>query len=400
MSGVTEERRGWRHHDVVPRRRTERGPVRLSRWTGARDLVRQVVRQWSPDPTRARSEARKRRTRRSHEGPGGARASSADGDRSSRCSRATGNRQGRASCYLEHLEHVLERKPTTVSDYRSMLTRHLEPFFGVTALERITAEDVAAYMAAKSARACGRRRSATTSNFLHGLFCVRASSAAGSPANPVAAVDRPRAAGADPDIRYLDLDEVEALLRAVPDDDSARPSEPLYLTAAMTGLRQGELVALRWQDVDWQAARMRVRRNYTRGRFGTPKTRRSSRAVPMADRVAGELERHFQRSALPGRRGPRLLPSPHRPSARRLEAAQAVQGGARSRRRAARPLPRPAPHLRHRDWRPRACRCGRCRSGWATATSRRRRSTPTTPRALTRANWSSRHSVVPFVVPI
>jgi integrase len=40
-----------------------------------------------------------------------------------------------------------------------------------------------------------------------------------------------------------------------------------------------------------------VRRNYTRGAEGTPKSRRSSRAVPMADRVAGELERHFQRSA-------------------------------------------------------------------------------------------------------
>jgi len=37
-------------------------------------------------------------------------------------------------------------------------------------------------------------------------------------ANPVAAVDRPRTAGADVDIRYLDRAEVEALLRAVPDD--------------------------------------------------------------------------------------------------------------------------------------------------------------------------------------
>jgi integrase len=39
-----------------------------------------------------------------------------------------------------------------------------------------------------------------------------------------------------------------------------------------------------------------VRRTYTRGRFGTPKSKRSSRAVPMADRLGGELERHFQRS--------------------------------------------------------------------------------------------------------
>ena len=42
---------------------------------------------------------------------------------------------------------------------------------------------------------------------------------------------------------------------------------------------------------------MRVRRSFSRGEFGTPKSRRSSRAVPLADRVAAELERHFQRSA-------------------------------------------------------------------------------------------------------
>jgi integrase len=65
----------------------------------------------------------------------------------------------------------------------------------------------------------------------------------------------------------------------------------MYLTAAMTGLRQGELVALRWRDVDWTAGRIRVRQNYVLGEFGTPKSRRSTRSVPMADEVAGELDR-------------------------------------------------------------------------------------------------------------
>lgn len=37
--------------------------------------------------------------------------------------------------------------------------------------------------------------------------------------------------------------------------------------------------------------------NRVRGQYGTPKSRRASRAVPLADRVAGELDRHFQRSA-------------------------------------------------------------------------------------------------------
>lgn len=43
----------------------------------------------------------------------------------------------------------------------------------------------------------------------------------------------------------------------------------LYITATMTGLRQGELVALRWRDVDWLAARVRVRQNYVLGEFAT-----------------------------------------------------------------------------------------------------------------------------------
>lgn len=68
----------------------------------------------------------------------------------------------------------------------------------------------------------------------------------------------------------------------------------------MTGLRKGELLALRWQDVDWPAGRVRVRRNYVRGEFGTPKSRRSTRSVPMADEVAGELDRLYKLSLRQG----------------------------------------------------------------------------------------------------
>jgi integrase len=64
----------------------------------------------------------------------------------------------------------------------------------------------------------------------------------------------------------------------------------------MTGLRQGELIALRWKDVDWKAGLIRVRRNYTRGKFGTPKTKRSSGAVPMPGRVAAAIKEHFKKT--------------------------------------------------------------------------------------------------------
>jgi integrase len=89
-------------------------------------------------------------------------------------------------------------------------------------------------------------------------------------------------------------------VRATLDTPLGLTDRTLYLTAAMTGMRQGELLALRWRDIDWTAGRVRVRRNYVRGEFGTPKSKRSSRAVPLADRLAAELERHFQRSAFQG----------------------------------------------------------------------------------------------------
>jgi integrase len=104
-------------------------------------------------------------------------------------------------------------------------------------------------------------------------------------------VDKPRKSD-DAPIRFLDQSELEAVLRATPETDRA-----LYITAAMTGLRRGELLALRWRDIDWIAQRVRVRENYVRGEYGAPKSKRSTPSVPLANRVAGELERHFQRSS-------------------------------------------------------------------------------------------------------
>jgi integrase len=117
-----------------------------------------------------------------------------------------------------------------------------------------------------------------------------------APGNPCRLVDRPGEEEADSDIRFLSDEELDALLRAVPETGVGRLDRVLYLTAATTGLRQAELLGLRWRDVDWPAARVRVRQSFVRGEFGKPKSKRSSRSVPLADRVAGKLDRYFQGS--------------------------------------------------------------------------------------------------------
>jgi integrase len=214
-----------------------------------------------------------------------------------------------AGRYIDHLEHVMQRKPSTVRDYRGYVSKHLATYFGTKDVARISPDEVAAYLRVKTQQGLSSKTVSHHLVFAHGVFRF-AVKRGFAPSNPVATVDRPRTSGANPDFRYLSGEQFEALLRAIPDDALGPTDYVMYLTAAMTGLRQGELVALRWRDVDWPGSRIRVRRNYTGGQWGTPKSRRSSRAVPMADRVAAEMERHFQLSAFQGD-DDLVMPHPH-----------------------------------------------------------------------------------------
>ena len=200
--------------------------------------------------------------------------------------------------YIAYVRDFLERKPSTVQDYEGILNK-ADRGLPKKTIDRYGGTDIEGY--ASTMKTAGRSPKTINNhlNFLHGLFTF-AEKRGWASGNAVAEAERPRADGSDPDIHFIDLEELEALLRAVPDDVLGAVERPLYLSAAMTGLRQGELIALRWKDVDWKAGLIRVRRNFTRGRFGTPKTKRSSRSVPMPERVAAALKEHLKRSNYTG----------------------------------------------------------------------------------------------------
>jgi integrase len=196
--------------------------------------------------------------------------------------------------YLLHLE-TLGRKRSTLMDYESSLRIHLAPFFAGRSLDRIDVQLVEAFIQTKLLEGRAPKSVLNYTGLLHSIFAfaIRRGWCA---TNPVALADKPRATARDDEIRFLNVEELEAVIRAVPDDDLGALERVLYRTAAMAGMRRGELLALRWRDVDWAAGVIRIRRNYTRGEFTTPKSRRSSRAVPLADLLAADLDRHFQRS--------------------------------------------------------------------------------------------------------
>jgi len=198
--------------------------------------------------------------------------------------------------YIEHLEKVMNRKRSTIQDYRGYLRGHLGKYFGERPIERIDPPRVAGYLKQKREDGLSSKTVQNHLNFLHGIFAFSLKRGWVN-SNPLEHVDRPtKAHSPHRRIRFLQPKELDLLLAAVPDDERGLVERALYLAAAMTGLRQGELLALKWMDVDWIAGRVRVADNFTRGAFDSPKSH-EGRSVPMADRLARELELHSKRTA-------------------------------------------------------------------------------------------------------
>lgn len=195
--------------------------------------------------------------------------------------------------YLQHLEHDRQRKPSTLRDYRSTITRHLLPTFGPLPVEDITADRVERWQRWLSAQPISNRTKSKTITILHGIM-ERARRRHRLPANPVSFVEKPRTA-ARADIDVFSREEIRALVRAAESEQDAA----IYLAAAFTGLRQGELLALRWRDIDFPGRRIRVASSYVGGVVSAPKSGRI-RSVPLSRDVAQVLARLGQRGAFTG----------------------------------------------------------------------------------------------------
>jgi integrase len=192
--------------------------------------------------------------------------------------------------YLRYIEQDRQRKPSTLRDYQSIFHNYVLPHLGDVALEDLTAERVERWAAVEidPDRQLADRTGEKAITVFHGVM-ERARKLYRLPTNPVADVDEPRTAPRN-EINVFSPEEVMALVRAADSEQDAA----IYLTAAFTGLRQGELIALRWRDVDFAGSAIRVCARYTNGHLTTPKSGKV-RSVPMAARVAEALARLSQR---------------------------------------------------------------------------------------------------------
>lgn len=190
-----------------------------------------------------------------------------------------------AAEYLRYIEEDRGRKPSTLRGYRSATNVHLLPAFGPMAVEDVTAAAIERWMAGFAGSARSRNKLLIQ---LHGVL-ARAKRVYGLQVNAAAEVEKfpQRSSG---DIQVFSPEEVWALVRAAGSEQDAA----VYLTAAFTGLRMGELLALRWRDVDFTGSTVRVRASYYAGQLTTPKSGKV-RVVPLAPDVASALAQLGQR---------------------------------------------------------------------------------------------------------
>jgi len=113
----------------------------------------------------------------------------------------------------------------------------------------------------------------------------------------------------------------------------------------LTGLRIGEILALRWRDVDFSSGEIRVEQACYRGLIGTPKTKGSRRTLPMPESLKGESQAP-QREIGIGRASGFSNPQWH-PVQRYHPAAQISETGRTEARDALAQLAYSAPHSRH-----------------------------------------------------
>jgi integrase len=160
-------------------------------------------------------------------------------------------------------------------------------------LEDISTEMVEAWRANLGA---GREKPLTNrtrnkSLTILGAVMDRACRVYGLPSNPVRGVEKLRERYDATRFAFYSPEEVHALVRAAGSEQDGA----IFLTAAYTGLRRGELIALRWRDVDFERSAIRVAGSFSDGQLTTPKSGRG-RVVPMVPEVAQVLARLSQRT--------------------------------------------------------------------------------------------------------
>lgn len=232
-----------------------------------------------------------------------------------------------AAAWLDYLSRGGRVKPSTLKDYRLILgyprsmirgkrerkARIMERFAGRDAVT-ITTDEIARFLDDLVVEGLSPRNVNKHRAVLHAIYAFGMKPGTFKlPTNPVAGTEKQRHDG-DAAINTFSVAELAAIERvALSGEHRAQPDDfygpgvfvewrrlnhqdaAIFIVAAHTGLRQGELRALRWRHVDLEDQRVTVDAAISDGEVSTTKSRRI-RTVPLTDMACLQFRRVASRS--------------------------------------------------------------------------------------------------------
>jgi integrase len=185
-------------------------------------------------------------------------------------------------------------KATTYERYEQIVRLHIKPARGRLKLKAVTPAHVRGLYREKLQAGVSPR----TVRYVHVTLHKALKQAVMDqliPRNATEAVKPPQLFKEE--IRPLTPEQAKALLETA--GEAGDRLEALYVLAVHTGLRQGELLGLKWDDVDLAEGTLQVRRTLSMTKAGpvlsTPKTSGSSRGVKLTHRASAALRSHLER---------------------------------------------------------------------------------------------------------
>jgi len=185
--------------------------------------------------------------------------------------------------------HIVNVRDTTAKDYKGNINRHILPYFKGWKIRTVTMQHVEAYRADMQSNGIGQRTTNKCLTILSMMFRY-ALKHRWINYNPAAEVKKLKDTGEHKadlvESSILAPLEIQKLIAAANDKWAE-----IIKTAIFTGMRQGELLALQWGDIDWNSKQIHVRRSCSYGKFYEPKTKNSRRKIDIPEQLILSLKK-------------------------------------------------------------------------------------------------------------
>lgn len=175
-------------------------------------------------------------------------------------------------------------KPSSRERYRRTLDNHILPALGSRRLSDIGTLDLQRFILQKSQAGLSWACVDHYRHLLSKIFSMAKKWGYFTGENPARGIELPEKKAVR-EKHVLPPQQISRLLSIL-----AEPARTMALVAVLTGLRVGEILALRWQDLDLVAGQLRVEQACYRGRMGSPKTPNSRRVLPLPGALVEALK--------------------------------------------------------------------------------------------------------------